>query len=71
MSDDAFEILTDLFGDDEPGTLRSVLQRACLDTGSRLADLTVLSAQIDPYRLDTQLFTPRGVGSLSRWSICG
>jgi hypothetical protein len=35
------------------GALRSVLMKACDKTGARLSDLTVLSAQIDPYRLDT------------------
>jgi hypothetical protein len=34
-------------------TLRSVLEQACAKTGTRLGDLTVLSAQVDPYRLDT------------------
>ena len=61
MSVDPFDVLADLFGDDEErGTLRSVLQKACLDTGSRLADLTVLSAQVDPYRLDTPAFHAEG-----------
>jgi hypothetical protein len=36
------------------GALRSVLERVCSDTGYKLGDLTVLSAQIDPYRLDTK-----------------
>jgi hypothetical protein len=58
MSDDAF---ADLFGDDEErGTLRSVLQKACLNTGSTLADLTVLSAQVDPHRIDTPTFHAEG-----------
>jgi hypothetical protein len=35
------------------GKLRSVLFSACAETGYSLADLTVLSAQVDPYRLDT------------------
>jgi hypothetical protein len=61
MSVDPFDVLADLFGDDEERcTLRSVLQKACLDTGSKLADLTVLSAQIDPYRLDTPAFHADG-----------
>jgi hypothetical protein len=35
------------------GALRSVLMKACDKTGARLGDLTVLSAAVDPYRLDT------------------
>jgi hypothetical protein len=35
------------------GVLRSVLERASAKIGSNLTDLTVLSAQVDPYRLDT------------------
>jgi hypothetical protein len=35
------------------GVLRSVLQKACLKAGCGLGTLTVLSAQVDPYRLDT------------------
>ena len=35
------------------GALRSVLEKACLKAGCNLSDLTVLSAQVDPYRLDT------------------
>src|SRR5262245_39576995 len=35
------------------GVLRSVLEAASADIGCRLTDLTVLSAQVDPYRLDT------------------
>ena len=35
------------------GVLRSVLERARLDAGCSLSDLTALSAQVDPYRLDT------------------
>jgi hypothetical protein len=35
------------------GKLRRVLLSACAETGYGLADLTVLSAQVDPYRLDT------------------
>src|SRR6516225_9841271 len=35
------------------GALRSVLEKACLKSGCNLGDLTVLSAQVDPYRLDT------------------
>jgi hypothetical protein len=61
MNGDPLDVLADLFGDDgERGTLRAVLQQACLDTGSRLADLTVLSAQVDPYRLDTPAFHADG-----------
>jgi hypothetical protein len=33
--------------------LRSDLERARYETGCSLSDLTVLSAQVDPYRLDT------------------
>jgi hypothetical protein len=36
------------------GVLRSVLEKACAKTGASLGELTVLSAQIDPYRLDTE-----------------
>jgi hypothetical protein len=36
------------------GVLRSVLEEACTKTGISLSDLTVLSAQVDPYRLDTE-----------------
>jgi len=36
------------------GVLRSVLEKACAKTGNRLGDLTVLSPQVDPYRLDTE-----------------
>jgi len=35
------------------GALRSVLEIASDETGLALSDLTVLSAQVDPYRLDT------------------
>ena len=35
------------------GALRSVLELASDETGFALGDLTVLSAQVDPYRLDT------------------
>jgi len=35
------------------GLLRSVLENASDETGFALGDLTVLSAQVDPYRLDT------------------
>jgi hypothetical protein len=35
------------------GVLRSVLEKACAKNGACLGDLTVLSAQVDPYRLDT------------------
>jgi hypothetical protein len=35
------------------GVLRSVLERSSAKIGSSLSDLTVLSAQVDPYRLDT------------------
>jgi len=35
------------------GALRSVLEKACLKSRCNLGDLTVLSAQVDPYRLDT------------------
>ena len=35
------------------GVLRSVLERAREKAGCGLGDLTVLSAQVDPYRLDT------------------
>jgi hypothetical protein len=34
------------------GVLRSVLEHASSDTGRSLSDLTVLSAAVDPYRLD-------------------
>jgi hypothetical protein len=33
--------------------LRSVLENACIKVGCSLGDLTVLSSQVDPYRLDT------------------
>jgi hypothetical protein len=35
------------------GLLRAVLETASQKTGRSLSDLTVLSAQVDPYRLDT------------------
>jgi hypothetical protein len=35
------------------GVLRSVLERAREEAGCSLGDLTALSAQVDPYRLDT------------------
>ena len=35
------------------GVLRSILERARLDAGCSLGELTALSAQVDPYRLDT------------------
>jgi hypothetical protein len=35
------------------GALRSVLEKARLTSGCSLGDLTVLSTQVDPYRLDT------------------
>jgi hypothetical protein len=35
------------------GALRAILEAACKKTHSGLGDLTVLSAQVDPYRLDT------------------
>ena len=35
------------------GALRSVLESACENYGYSRADLTVLSVQVDPYRLDT------------------
>ena len=61
MSGDPLDVLAHLLGDDgERGTLRAVLQQACLDTGSKLGDLTVLSAQVDPYRLDTPAFHADG-----------
>ena len=36
------------------GALRSVLEAARQEAGCGLSDLTVLSAQVDPYRLDTR-----------------
>src|SRR5262245_55505630 len=36
------------------GALRSVLETACAKAGCRLGVLPVLSAQVDPYRLDTR-----------------
>jgi hypothetical protein len=35
------------------GVLRSILEAVRVETGCGLGDLTVLSAQVDPYRLDT------------------
>jgi hypothetical protein len=35
------------------GVLRSVLEKACTKADCSLSNLTVLSAQVDPYRLDT------------------
>jgi hypothetical protein len=35
------------------GTLRAILEAACQKAGCGLGGLTVLSAQVDPYRLDT------------------
>jgi hypothetical protein len=35
------------------GVLRAILENACETVGCGLGDLTVLSAQVDPYRLDT------------------
>jgi hypothetical protein len=35
------------------GTLRWVIKTSKRTTGENLADLTVLSAAVDPYRLDT------------------
>ena len=35
------------------GTLRAILEAACQKAGCGLGALTVLSAQVDPYRLDT------------------
>jgi hypothetical protein len=35
------------------GNLRSVIEKACEKAGCGLSNLTVLSAQVDPYRLDT------------------
>jgi len=35
------------------GALRSILEAACEQNGCGLGSLTVLSAQVDPYRLDT------------------
>lgn len=35
------------------GKLRTVIEEACLVSDSGLGDLTVLSARVDPYRLDT------------------
>jgi hypothetical protein len=35
------------------GALRSVLEKACTKAACGLSDLTVLSPQVDPYRLDT------------------
>jgi hypothetical protein len=35
------------------GVLRRILETACEDHKASLADLTVLSAQVDPYRIDT------------------
>ena len=37
----------------QPGVLRSILERARLAAGCSLGELTALSAQVDPYRLDT------------------
>ena len=55
------DALADLFrGEDDRVTLRSILDKACLDTGSTLADLTALSPQNDPYRLDTPTFHTEG-----------
>jgi hypothetical protein len=55
------DVFSDLFGEEEsPVTLRAILQKACLDTGGKLGDLTVLSAQVDPYRLDTPAFHADG-----------
>ena len=39
--------------DNGSGVLRRVLEQACEEHGSNLVDLTVLSATIDPYRIDT------------------
>ena len=35
------------------GVLRSVIERARQEAGCSLSELTALSAQVDPYRLDT------------------
>ena len=35
------------------GILRRILEFACAEHKASLADLTVLSAQVDPYRIDT------------------
>jgi len=40
-------------GSKKIGKLRSVLLSACAETGYSLTELTVLSVQVDPYRLDT------------------
>jgi hypothetical protein len=42
-----------LNGDAATGVLRQLLESACEESRSSLRDLTVLSAQVDPYRLDT------------------
>jgi hypothetical protein len=40
-------------GNNSFGALRAILEDACETIGCGLSDLTVLSAQVDPYRLDT------------------
>src|SRR5262249_37645632 len=40
-------------GSPRRNSLRAVLEAACAKTGTRLDALTVLSTQVDPYRLDT------------------
>src|SRR5580700_7624287 len=37
----------------QPRSLRRVLEEACAQHDVSLKDLTVLSAQVDPYRMDT------------------
>ncbi|HEX7013263.1 MAG TPA: hypothetical protein VF161_10965 [Steroidobacteraceae bacterium] len=52
------EVFEDVFGDIFGGrrSLRSVIEGARDETGGSLGDLTVLSVQVDPYRLDTPAF---------------
>ena len=48
--------------------LRSIIEAARDETGGSLADFTVLSAQINPYRLDTPANHKVGRWFASAWS---
>ena len=49
------------------GSLREIIEAAKVETGLGLGNLTALSPQNDPYRLDTPANHAVGSGSPRRW----
>jgi hypothetical protein len=52
-------------------SLRGTIEAACSDTGSSLSDLTVMSGQTDPYRIDTPANRRDAEWLAQAWETCG